>query len=80
MSKDKIQTTLKVRWSKKENCFEFLYPCRQGKFLGYEIARFMQQLIKKNEFEDFDLKTFKCTVEITKEKYEKLVKEPPLRY
>ena len=79
MDKNKIQKVLRVNWNKKENCFGFSYPCRQGKFLGYEVAVFMQELIKKGLYSDFDLKSFKCTVELTEEKYEQLVKEPPLR-
>lgn len=80
MTKDKIQTTLKVRWNKKENCFGWKYPCRQGNCLGYDISKFIQELMKDKNYQDFDFKTFKCTIEITKEKYEALVKEPPLHY
>ena len=75
MSKDKIQTKLKVSWNKKENCFGWEFPCRQGNFLGYEIAKFMQELIKKNMYDDFDLKTFECTVKITKSKLEEMKSE-----
>lgn len=78
--KKKIKTALKVRWNKKENCFGWEFPCRQGNFLGYDISKFVQELMKDSDYQDFDFKTFKCTVEITKDKYEELLKEPPVRY
>lgn len=72
MSKDKIQTTLKIYWDKKADCFAWKYPCRQGNYLGYDISKFVHGLMKDSDYQDFDFKTFKCTIEVTKEKFEEL--------
>ena len=75
--KNKILNKLTVKWSKKENCFWWQYPCRQGCFLGADIADFMSKLKKDPDWKDFDFTTLKLTIEVTPEKYEDLVKNPP---
>ena len=44
--KNKILNKLTVKWNKKESCFGWKYPCRQGDGLGYEISCFMNKLMK----------------------------------
>lgn len=80
MRKNKLQTTLKVYWDKKADCFAWKYPCKQGNYLAYDISKFMLELMKDENYIDFNFKTFKCTIEVTKEKYEELVKDPPIKY
>lgn len=73
----KIRNKLKIKWSKKEKCFAWQYPCRQGCFLGADIVDFMRKLMKDPDWKDFDFTTLKLTIEVTSEKYEDLVKNPP---
>lgn len=75
--KNKILNKLTVKWNKKENCFGWKYPCRQGDGLGYEISSFMNKLMKDYNWKDFDFTTLKVTIEVTAEKYKDLVKNPP---
>ena len=71
MAKFDKTTTLKVKWSKREQDLMFYYPTHQGKFFGYEIAKLIKKEIKEYAT-DFDITTFNCTIKLTKEKIEQL--------
>lgn len=68
---------LTVKWSKKKKCFCWQYPCIQGCFLGADIVAFMSKQMKNPDWEDFDFRTLKLTIEVTPEKCEDLIKNPP---
>ena len=55
--KNKILNKLTIKWNKKENCFGWKYPCRQGDGLGYEISIFMNELMKDYNWKDFDFES-----------------------
>ena len=73
----KLDEKLYIRWSKREQDLMFYYPCRQGKYLGYDIAHAVKEAFKEY-VDEFDITTFKCEIELTEKKKAELKENPPL--
>lgn len=69
----KLENTLVVKWSKKENDFIWHYPNRQGEFLGYDIIKNIREQVK-NFATDYDITTFKAEIKLTKSADERMQK------
>ena len=74
----KLDEKLYVKWSKREQDLIFYYPCRQGKYLGYDIAHAVKEAFKEY-VDEFDITTFKCEIKLTEKKKIELKESPPIK-
>lgn len=74
----KLDEKLYIKWSKAEEDLMIYYPCREGKILGYDICSAVKKAIK-DYADEFDIKTFKCQIELTEKKKAELKENPPIR-
>ena len=74
----KLDEKLYIKWSKKEQDLIIYYPCREGKWLGYDIAKLVKDAFK-DHIVDFDITTFKCEIELNEKKKAELKENPPIK-
>lgn len=69
----KLENTLVIKWSKKHNDVMWHFPNKQGRELGYEIAKNIKEQIK-DFADDYDITTFKAEIKLTKSADERMQK------
>lgn len=74
----KLDEKLYIKWSKKEQDLMIYYPCRQGKWLGHDIAKAIKDAFKEY-VDEFDITSVKCEIKLTEKKKLELKENPPLR-